>query len=98
MRVRQFRKYPIIAINLLFLSLIIKAWFFDPVSDTNAAFSLIVFVIMIFYNAYIRLLYMISDLLYRIFSGNEKIQYYVEGLFYILLFLPLILLCYVVYY
>jgi hypothetical protein len=79
----KYRKYSIMGINVLLIMLIIKAWFFDPISDTNAIFSLMMFIGIILINAYIILIYQLT-------SKGERHQIYIEILFYILLLLPFI--------
>ena len=81
----KYRKYPIIVINVLLLTFIIKTYFFDPASDTNGLFSLFLLSIMIFYNIYFIILN------YMMFQRNK---HYEEILFYLFLLTPIAILFY----
>jgi|GEM_PF-3696495 len=75
------RKYPIIVINILLITLVVKAYFFDPVSDTNGVFSLFVLLFLVFYNIYFVILHRML----------QQKNHYVEILFYLFLLLPILL-------
>ena len=84
---KKVRKYTIGIINILLVLLIIKAYFFDPVSDTNGVFSLFIFLILLCFNLY-------AVFLYTMFGEINSNKYYIEFLFYILLLLPFGILYY----
>jgi hypothetical protein len=83
---KRFRKYPIIIINILLILLMVKVYFFDPISDTNGAFSLFTLFALVCFNVY-------AIFLHIIFANSSN--RYIEALFYILLLLPFFCLYYV---
>jgi len=82
----KYRKIPIIVINLFFVFLIIKALFFDDISDTNSIFAVIMFILLVFFNAY-------AILLHTLLRDKNNILY--EILFYAFIITPIILLYYI---
>lgn len=77
------RKYSILLIDLLFIALVVKAMLFDPPSDTNGAFSLLMIVLCVGYTIY-------GIFLCIIFPENKERRIYIEALFLAVLLLPLI--------
>lgn len=78
----KYRLIPIISINLFFVFLIIKTLFFDSISDTNGIFAVLMFIILMFFNVYAVLLYILTD--------KNNILY--EILYYVFIVISIILL------
>ena len=81
------RRYAILLINALMLIWLLKLIYIDKVNDSVGVLILIAIVFLIFYNLY-------SLLLYNLFGKRPNKGVFYNGIFFILLVLPILVIWY----